>query len=142
MSTKPIEPKRPEDNDAAKFELVKAMGVAIAAIAKEKEVFITEAEITRNSNDYWELSIKAVVPGDKKTGDEYNKELRIYWTENEKWIKNGIMKKFGFTETQYKEAEKAWQEYASNTNYSSRISKEDWFESKYFIAVDTIIEVQ
>ena len=44
----PVSPERIEPSDEAKFELVKAMGVAIAAIAKEKSVFITDAEVKRN----------------------------------------------------------------------------------------------
>ena len=67
----PVSPERPEQNDEYKFELVKAMGVAIAAIAKEKSVFITDAEVKRNTDDYWELEIRAVVPKDKDAGAEY-----------------------------------------------------------------------
>ena len=97
----PISPERPEQNDEYKFELVKAMGVAIAAIAKEKSVFITDAEVKRNSDDYWELEIRAVVPKDKETGAKYNADLRKYWNDHTAWEIEMYCEKFGITEEQY-----------------------------------------
>ena len=96
----PISPERPEQNDEYKFELVKAMGVAIAAIAKEKSVFITDAEVKRNTDDYWELEIKAVVPKDKEIGTKYNAELRKYWNDRTEWEIEMYCEKFNITEEQ------------------------------------------
>ena len=138
----PVSPERPEQSDESKFELVKAMGVAIAAIAKEKSVFITDAEVKRNSDDYWELEIKAVVPKDKEIGNEYNKALRKYWNDREKWEIEMYCEKFGITEEQYQETRNAYNEYCKESDYRTRMDKMRFFESKHPVFVNSpIIEV-
>lgn len=138
----PVSPERPEPSDEAKFELVKAMGVAIAAIAKEKSVFITDAEVKRNSDDYWELEIKAVVPKDKEAGNKYNKELRKYWNDHTAWETEMYCEKFGITEEQYNKTKEEYNEYCKETDYRTRMEKMKFFESKHPIFVQSpIIEV-
>ena len=138
----PVPPERPEPSDEAKFELVKAMGVAIAAIAKEKSVFITDAEVKRNTDDYWELEIKAVVPKDKAAGDEYNKELRKFWNDHTAWEIEMYCEKFNITEEQYKETLSEYNEYCKETDYRNRVDKMRFYESKHPVFVNSpIIEV-
>lgn len=139
---KPISPERPEQNDEYKFELIKAMGVAIAAIAKEKSVFITDAEVKRNTDDYWELEIKAIVPKDKAAGDEYNKALRKYWNDQTAWEIEMYCEKFNITEEQYKETLSEYNEYCKKTDYRNRVDKMRFYESKHPVFVPSpIIEV-
>jgi lipopolysaccharide export LptBFGC system permease protein LptF len=138
----PISPERPEQNDEYKFELIKAMGVAIAAIAKEKSVFITDAEVKRNTDDYWELEIKAIVPKDKAAGDEYNKALRKYWNDRTEWEIEMYCEKFNITEEQYKETLSEYNEYCKETDYRNRVEKMRFYESKHPVFVNSpIIEV-
>lgn len=138
----PISPERIEPSDEAKFELVKAMGVAIAAIAKEKSVFITDAEVKRNSDDYWELEIKAIVPSDKDAGKEYNAALRKYWNERTAWEIEMYCEKFGITEEQYNKTKDEYNEYCKETDYRTRMEKIRFFESKHPVFVNSpIIEV-
>ena len=137
----PVSPERPEQNDEYKFELVKAMGVAIAAIAKEKSVFITDAEVKRNSDDYWELEIKAIAPSDKDAGKEYNAALRKYWNERNAWEIEMYCEKFGITEEQYKETLSEYNEYCKETDYRNRVDKMRFYESKHPVFVSPIIEV-
>jgi len=138
----PISPERPEQNDEYKFELIKAMGVAIAAIAKEKSVFITDAEVKRNSDDYWELEIKAVVPKDKDAGIKYNNQLRQYWKDLSLWEQELYCEKFGITEEQYKETCEKYLQYCRDTDYRTRMEKMQFFESKHPISIPSpIIEV-
>lgn len=131
MRPEPVQPVKPEENDAARFELIKAMGVAIAAIAKEKAVFITEAEVKKTTDDFMELTIKCVVPEDKNAGDKYNKDMRQYWADHEKWETDLYCDKFGFNQEQYTEARSAYNQYCRDTNYSDRITKMKWFELNY-----------
>lgn len=138
----PVSPERPEQSDESKFELVKAMGVAIAAIAKEKSVFITDAEVKRNSDDYWELEIKAVVPKDKEIGNEYNKALIKYWNDHTAWEIEMYCEKFGITEEQYNKTKDEYLEYCKETDYRTRMEKMRFFESKHPVFVNSsIIEV-
>lgn len=137
----PISPERPEQNDEYKFELIKAMGVAIAAIAKEKSVFITNAEVKRNTDDYWELEIKAVVPKDKEIGEKYNKNLRQYWNDHTAWEIELYCEKFNITEEQYKETLSEYNEYCKETDYRNRVDKMRFYESKHPVFVNCIIEV-
>ena len=138
----PVSPESPEQSDESKFELVKAMGVAIAAIAKEKSVFITDAEVKRNSDDYWELEIKAIVPSDKAAGKEYNPALRKYWNDRTAWEIEMYCEKFGITEEQYNKTKDEYNEYCKETDYRTRMDKMRFFESKHPIFVNSpIIEV-
>ena len=141
VRSEPISPEKPEESVESKFELVKAMGVAIAAIAKEKTVFITTAEVQRNSNDYWELEIRCIVPKDKEIGDKYNKELRDYWQAHKEWETEVYREKFNISEEQYKQTETEYMQYCRETSYSERMSKERFFESKHSVFVSPIIEV-
>lgn len=138
----PVSPERPEPSDEAKFELIKTMGVAIAAIEKEKSVFITDAEVKQNSDNYWELEIKAVVPKDKAAGDEYNKALRKYWNDRTTWETEMYCEKFGLTEEQYEETKNDYNKYCKTTDYNTRMEKMQFFESKHPVFVKSpIIEV-
>ena len=142
VGPEPQHPVKPEENDNARFELIKAMGVAIAAIAKEKGVFITTAEVQPTSNDYFEMTLKAVIPDDKKTGDEYNDACRKYYNDHREWELNLYCEKFGMNAEQYESALQEYNKYCRDTNYDSRISKMKWFESNYtFFEKNPIIEV-
>lgn len=138
----PICPERPEPSDEAKFELIKAMGVAIAGIAKEKSVFITDAEVKRNTDDYWELEIRAIVPKDKELGANYNKALREYWDDRSKWEKEMYCEKFDITKEQFDETTDEYNVYCKETDYRTRMDKMKFFASKYPIFESSpIIEV-
>lgn len=139
----PISPKRPEQNDEYKFELVKAMGVAIAAIAKEKSVFITDAEVKRNSDDYWELEIKAVVPKDKETGAKYNDEKTKYDEEYSNWVNERDCEIYKITEAQREKAEKEYYAFrkAENYVYPPTKSKEEFYKKEGENSQSQIIEV-
>ncbi len=111
----PVRPEEPTKNDAAKFELIKAMGVAISAIAKEKGVFISSATVEENA--YYELTIKCHIPTDKKEWDDFEAATKKYAEDHEKWIDATDCEKFGITEKERYEAEKAYNEFRRANGY-------------------------
>jgi len=120
MSTlrkEPVKPIAPTENDSCKHELLKAMGNAITAIAKEKGIIITIAEVTRHTNDYFELTIKASVLEEKEVGEFYNEKLKQYNTDFNKWVHERDCIKFGITEEQRIVAEEKYYAHRKENGY-------------------------
>jgi len=126
----PIEPNRPEISEQTKYTLIKAMGVAIAAIAKEKDVLITSAQIDKSDGN--ELIIKVVVPSAKKMWDDYNSAKSEYNADFSNWIKERDCEKFGITENQRKNAEEKYYAYRKSTDYEypEKKTREDFYKEE------------
>jgi len=141
VKPEPISPERPETSETAKFELIKAMGVAIAAIAKEKGVFITLAEVT--GDEQVEMTIKCVIPEDKKIWDKYNEQKSKYNTDWTNWRHETDCEKYEITEEQRIEAENKYYEFRKETGYKYPESKtrEDFYKEAGGSSQSPIIEV-
>lgn len=118
LRKEPTKPTEPTENDCCKHELLKAMGNAIAAIAKEKGIVITLAEVTRHTNNYFELTIKASVLEEKEVGEFYNQKLDEYNKDYENWIHEKDCIKFGITEEQRALAEENYYKHRKETGYT------------------------
>jgi len=112
----PIRPIEPTKNEVAKFELIKAMGVAIAAIAKEKAVAIASAVVEENDG-YYEMVIKCNVPSDKNEWEVYEAAKRKYADDHKKWVDAEDCKKFGITEKERANAEEAYNKFRRENGY-------------------------
>ena len=141
VRTEPVAPVKPEVSETAKFELIKAMGVAIAAIAKEKGVFITLAEVT--GDEKFEMVIKCVIPEDKKTWDTYEDARSKYTLDWQNWSHERDCEKFGISEAQRVAAEEKYYAHRKETGYKYPEAKprEEFYKEAGESSQSPIIEV-